>query len=57
MRAIILKGNPCDGFVALGPFPSRVAAVEHGDTVDSEWWVLDLEEVDDHDHYAGREGG
>lgn len=42
-EAVILKGNPVDGFSAVGPFPSREAAVEAGGSIDSDWWVLDLE--------------
>lgn len=45
--AVIIKGNPVDGFSCVGPFADRDAAVEYGDTVDTDWWVLDLEAPDE----------
>lgn len=42
-QCVIMKGNPVDGFVTIGPFYSREAAIEYGDSVDSDWWVLDME--------------
>lgn len=41
--AVMLRGNPREGFSVHGPYLSRYAAVEAGDAVDSEWWVFDLD--------------
>ncbi len=40
---IIAYGNPVDGFTFEGPFSSRDAAIEYGDSVDTEWWVANLD--------------
>ncbi len=41
---ILIKGNPVDGFEFVGPFPSNEDAMEHGDSVKTDWWVAELEE-------------
>ena len=41
---IMVRGNPVDGFSFVGPFPTRSSVVDdYGDTVDTEWWVAELE--------------
>jgi len=42
-RAVVLAGNPVDGFRVIGPYDSREEAIADGDIVDTEWWVADLE--------------
>lgn len=42
---IVIAGNPMDGFIYLGPFPSEaeaVAYVESDDFTEREYWVTDL---------------
>lgn len=46
-RCVIMKGNPVDGFSTVGPFNSREDAIAYGDSVDSEWWVIDLDAPDE----------
>jgi hypothetical protein len=47
MQAIIVTGNPVDGFRFFGPFPTRDTAImefdRHNRRLDT-WWVADLEE-------------
>lgn len=45
--AVIIQGNPADGFGCVGPFATREDAIAYGDTVDSDWWVLDLASPDE----------
>jgi hypothetical protein len=45
-RVGVLHGNPVDGFRLVGPYDSREEAIEDGDSVDTEWWVIDMEPPD-----------
>ena len=45
--AIVVTGNPVDGFTFYGPFPSGQEAVEWADNAgrgdcDTDWWVAPL---------------
>lgn len=44
-KAIVLVGNPLDGFMPYGPFDDAVAATEWAEKeCDSDdWWVVNLE--------------
>ncbi len=46
-KAIIIYGNPVDGFKYIGPFDDLNDAITQGNTnpdVDGDWWVAELEE-------------
>lgn len=64
-QAIIIHGNPVDGFNHIGPFNNRHGAIEHGNTdahIDGDWWVAELEPATDgarddgSDTWAERQG-
>lgn len=43
--AIIVYGNPIDGFNFRGPFADREEAIRYADNVsndDGDWWVAEL---------------
>ena len=40
--AVMLIGNPVDGFEVVGPYFNKALALEAGDTVATEWWVTPL---------------
>lgn len=41
-RALIIEGNPVDGFTFTGPFDSRDDAIDAGQNLPADWWVADL---------------
>lgn len=41
-----LIGSPVDGLRLVGPWLNREQAVESGDTVTSDWWVMEVEPAD-----------
>ena len=45
--AIIVTGNPADGFIFIGPFEDRPACIAFADDaqyvgLDGDWWVVNL---------------
>lgn len=43
-QAVIITGNPVDGFSFIGPFPDEDAAREYGENlIPDDWWVSELE--------------
>lgn len=40
--AIVVTGNPIDGFQFCGPFASHSEATEYGDNLEPDWWVAPL---------------
>lgn len=40
--AIVVVGNPIDGFQFCGPFASHGEATEYGDDLEPDWWVAPL---------------
>lgn len=43
-KALLIYGNPADGFTFVGPFDDSEAAHEHleHNPVDDEWWIAPL---------------
>ena len=46
MQFVMVRGNPVDGFLFVGPYESREEAIKDGDIVDTEWWVAELESAE-----------
>lgn len=44
MRALVITGNPVDGFEYIGPFDDTETAVEWCQDMfdDEDWWVTEL---------------
>ena len=45
MNYIIVEGSPIDGFRYVGPFKTHEEALEASDSVLTEWWIANLEEL------------
>jgi hypothetical protein len=48
LKALIVTGNPVDGFKFIGPFDTRDDAVDSASRgeIDKDWWVADLHPVE-----------
>lgn len=42
-KALVVQGNPVDGFIFIGPFPDKDAAIEWCEEVaiEPDWWIAE----------------
>jgi hypothetical protein len=42
MNFIVITGNPVNGFQAVGPFETRQEALECGEGLKEDWWIMEV---------------